>query len=374
VSIGGVRIVSDKLYKTFILATHSVVQQDEQKQLEKEVAKISRENTRKFWEADPPFKNFRAHPAGNGIFVSGSSQPTPQALAYLATQKHVGIDVDLREEPHGYIKTQKDNFVSVSRTNYGNWPNPGIKRKILMKKEEKILKKAEKMGNIELVINDASKAVIPHKKIIQKPKGIPTKVLEAETEKEAIEALNKARTAEHLPEMEYYRVPITDELPPTPHSVDQLVKLYQHAKASGKNIHFHCEAGRGRTTTAMVLTRIMDGLSVEDALNYESNANILNGLGKDLREIKAHELLQPVLVKAAALRLGILFRFHDYWNSPQREKVSFEDYMKEHPMDNNFMKKMASMLKIIPSNSVHIIFQDKIKKIRETGRFFMNKN
>ena len=52
--------------------------------------------------------------------------------------------------------------------------------------------------------------------------------------------------------MGYMRIPITDHEMPEEHEVDMLVAFY-HSAPSAVWWHFHCAAGRGRTTTAMVI-------------------------------------------------------------------------------------------------------------------------
>lgn len=344
-----------------------VKSEDEEAKLKHEVAELSKQRPGRFWEADPEFKNFRSHSGGvnantplNTIQISGSSQPTPSALAYLADQRAVGIVVDLREEPHGYINNPhpgddapEHHFLALSYTNHGNWPNPGINTAVLLEKEKNLLHAAKRAGDMKLVYESISKQGVPTFRQINRAPVTTTEtvpVTEVGTEKSAVAALNRERASKGLKPVEYYRIPVTDELPPTPEAVDKLVLIYRHALATGKNIHFHCEAGRGRTTTAMTYTGVMDGKSVEDAVVAETNLNPeLDGRGKDIREIKTDELIEPVLVKATALRLGMLYRFHDYWNSPSRSAMDFSDYMKQHPMDHDYLVKMTGLLHVVPT-------------------------
>lgn len=66
---------------------------------------------------------------------------------------------------------------------------------------------------------------------------------------------------EHIPTLTYFRIPISDERVPLPHTIDRLLSLLESeciAVIDGQNakvdIVYNCQMGRGRTTTAMVIT------------------------------------------------------------------------------------------------------------------------
>merc|ERR1712054_79047 len=62
-----------------------------------------------------------------------------------------------------------------------------------------------------------------------------------------------------LPELAYYRIPITDETPPEEKDFDDIVALMRDfAAAGGKSVvMFSCTVGRDRTTMAMVCASIL---------------------------------------------------------------------------------------------------------------------
>lgn len=57
--------------------------------------------------------------------------------------------------------------------------------------------------------------------------------------------------------VEYLRLPVTDHLTPDEATVAQLVALARQLEGQGAWVHFHCKAGRGRTTTFMALWEML---------------------------------------------------------------------------------------------------------------------
>lgn len=53
--------------------------------------------------------------------------------------------------------------------------------------------------------------------------------------------------------VEYVRLPVTDHLVPDEATVAQFLGLAERLEKEGAFVHFHCKAGRGRTTTFMAL-------------------------------------------------------------------------------------------------------------------------
>jgi hypothetical protein len=59
-------------------------------------------------------------------------------------------------------------------------------------------------------------------------------------------------------QVDYARIPVTDEKAPEPADFDALVARFKQA-APGTEMVMNCHAGRGRTTTAMVVADLMTG-------------------------------------------------------------------------------------------------------------------
>ena len=312
---------------------------NELKNLRSEVEKVSAdENKQLIWRSDRTWRNVRDHASGSNA-VAGSSQADPDQLRQLIDKYDIGVDVDLREESHGFIQVPEgqgrkrqpgDQWLCVSYTNSVNWPNPGIKTHKLEKMERKLFEHAMKKGTMS--VYRVSKSGVAKVEDVD--------VQQVETERQAIQQISDQRVAEGKSPVEYYRDPITDEMPPTPKAVDKLVDA--HKAAAGKPIYFHCRQGRGTTTTAMVLDDIMNGKSADQAIALEA----ANG-GKDLSKLDTTDATNPIIVKATADRLALIHRFADYWNSPAQKKMTFHHYMKAHVIDAAYENQMMGTLSFV---------------------------
>jgi hypothetical protein len=343
---------------------------DQQQKLQRKVKKMGEKSLPHFWNLDERPSNYRSHPAGfNGkkIQVSASSQPSESELRDLIENRGVDIVVDLREEPHGFasLLLKKEDLPSwestrqpldfsdsnphfrslaISYTNFGNLPNPAISMESLLKKEKKIFQEVRRQSALDLSLlswSQLSQMTNPP----QKPLLWHYPMAKALSERELVQNINQQREKKGLSPVEYYRVPITDELAPEPRDVDDLVKIYKYAVLSGKNIHFHCVGGYGRTTTALVITQIIDGKRFEEALDYESEKNPLIGKSAhDLRKIRKNFYSDPLKLEKVAVRIGMLYRFYEYWNSTAKEKESFERFMKKHPLTKKDVANMKNYI------------------------------
>ncbi|MGG7176719.1 fused DSP-PTPase phosphatase/NAD kinase-like protein [Clostridium paraputrificum] len=174
--------------------------------------------------------------------ISGSSQFT--ALSFLKLKEDIKtklpfVDIDLRQESHGFI-----NGNAVSWVGYGNKANIGLSL------EEAIQKENAQLSNI------------PFGKSISLDNGkynlVPTVV---ENEEKLITPNNT----------KYLRLAVTDGNRPTDDIVDMFVN-YATTQAKGKWLHFHCKAGEGRTTTFMTLYDMLNNsknVSLEDIVNRQ---------------------------------------------------------------------------------------------------------
>lgn len=282
---------------------------------------------------DSVWRNYRVHAGKDGVSVSGSSQPYPSDLAFLVNVASVGLVLDLREDPHFFVKTG-NRYRSFSYINRHGWPNPGIDSAALLEKEERLIADFRKRGALTYVPWEEFK-----KRNFNSWKTL--KFQEIQSEAEAISRINEARKALGLPPVEYLRIPVSDQMPPEPRDVDRLVEAYRAAKARKQNVHFHCIAGRGRTTTALVITRMMDGYALREALDMEANpdAPFLNA-GTDLRRPEGSRPLTPLRRDGARLRLAVLCKFEDYWQSGKRNATSFSQFLSESPIDRAYLNRV----------------------------------
>lgn len=186
----------------------------------------------------------RFNPKLSGIFttgldtlrISGSSQPTVQQFKHMAKEiksKTDGpvFDVDLRQETHLFV-----NDYPISRYAKRDWINVG-------KVSEEILTTEE-----ELVKTLPGQSLSIHRLTKEKTAGTGMTITVTSVATEA----SVARKAG----FNYWRLTATDHIWPDATIVDQFISLYRNLPTNAW-LHFHCEAGKGRTTTFMALYDMM---------------------------------------------------------------------------------------------------------------------
>ena len=90
----------------------------------------------------------------------------------------------------------------------------------------------------------------------------PLTVSEASTEKELTRELG----------IRYVRIPATDHIWPDPDTIDQMIALYRRLPKDSW-LHFHCEAGKGRTTAFMAMYDMMRNKPVEESILQRESQN-----------------------------------------------------------------------------------------------------
>lgn len=187
--------------------------------------------------------------------LSGSAQPAaaeiPGLLVRLRQENNGGpvYDVDLRLESHGYF-----NGRPVSWYGKKNWVNVGLSREQVLRDEKTRLAKAKgQTVPLTYFIKGVGQA---------QPPLLVQKVSEESKEIRA----HGGR---------YYRLTVADHLAPLPAQVDDFLKFYRSLPADAW-LHFHCQAGMGRTTTFMTMTDIIHNagrVSVEDIVSRQQRLN-----------------------------------------------------------------------------------------------------
>lgn len=138
--------------------------------------------------------------------------------------------VDLRGESHGYI-----NGSAVSWYKPNDWGNKGRAHKDIVASEQQMLNEIAAVPFVNIGILGANKEIVPGRQYTWQ-------VASAVTEQEM--------TAKHG--TKYLRLTLTDHLTPHHLEVDRFVRFYK-TLPEGAWLHFHCFAGKGRTTTFMVM-------------------------------------------------------------------------------------------------------------------------
>lgn len=192
--------------------------------------------------------------------LSGSAQPAaaeiPGLLARLRQENNGGpvYDVDLRLESHGYF-----NGRPVSWYGKKNWVNVGLSREQVLRDEKTRLAKAKgQTVPLTFFVKGVGQA---------QPPLLVQKVSEEAKEIRA----HGGR---------YYRLTVADHLAPLPAQVDDFLKFYRSLPADAW-LHFHCQAGMGRTTTFMTMTDIIHNAGKVSVENIVSRQQRLNN-GTDL--------------------------------------------------------------------------------------------
>lgn len=181
------------------------------------------------------------------LHISGSSAFTPAQLKNVAAklrEKTAGpiYDVDLRQESHGFL-----DGIPVSWYGDRDWANLGKSQRGALADERRRLRAA--VGKT-VYIAPLGKHKMPEG-------GLVRRVKKAETEQQVAQAAG----------MHYFRIAATDHIWPTTDNIDRFIAFYR-ALPTDAWLHFHCEAGVGRTTAYMVMTDMLKNpeVSLKDIL------------------------------------------------------------------------------------------------------------
>jgi Inositol hexakisphosphate len=168
--------------------------------------------------------------------ASGGGEFTAGGLKLLLARTHGPVTVfDLRQETHIFV-----NGLPISWFATNDWANVGRAQSAIEADEAARVQKL-KPGSVIMVADDSVKK-----------SGVPSKarknvtVEHASTERDIVVARNAA----------YVRLTVTDHARPLDEEVDRFILAVRALPKDGW-AHFHCEAGRGRTTTFMVLYDIL---------------------------------------------------------------------------------------------------------------------
>lgn len=208
------------------------------------------------------FRNFRTSPE---LRQSGSSQFTHAGLVQIRDKIHAMapdaeiVVVDLREESHGIAA----NGRPISWRNEHDWANLG--------------------KTTEEITADEAKRL------------------------DAVGATTEHALCESVG-VSYLRLPVPDHMKPDDATVAAFVRELESERRKGTWLHFHCHAGKGRTTTFLTLDEILaragaEGVTLDSILYHQHEAG-----GADLRSISAPDSYKHA---AAIERLDFLRAFFE---------------------------------------------------------------
>jgi hypothetical protein len=235
------------------------------------------------WDTDPKLnkglpRNFRTtddplKTTTDGIVIktgladlraSGGAEFTADGLKLLLTHTRGPVTIfDLRQETHVFV-----NGLPISWFATNDWANVGRPQSAI---------EADEAARVQS-LKPGSGIGVSAGVTVKKP-GVGTGALEhvtvkhASTERDIVES-NKAG---------YVRLTVTDHARPLDEEVDRFILAVRGLPENGW-AHFHCEAGRGRTTTFMAL---YDMLRNANRVTLEDIARRQKLLGYD------YDVLQP---------------------------------------------------------------------------------
>lgn len=194
-------------------------------------------------------------PAATGLRdlrASGSGEFTPEGLKLLQARTRGPVTVfDLRQETHVLV-----NDLPVSWYASRDWANVGRSQSAVEADEAARIQSLQPGSEIEIRPGDRVKKGSPDSVPAQR-----VTVEHASTEQDVVSATGA----------NYVRLTVTDHARPLDDVVDRFV-LAVRALSDQAWAHFHCEAGRGRTTTFMVLydmLRNANRVSLEDIVSRQ---------------------------------------------------------------------------------------------------------
>ena len=176
----------------------------------------------------------RLHASGSGEFSASGLRALLEVLAEK-TSAPICI-VDLREESHGFF-----DGTAVSWYGERDWGNVGLTQEEALAEEKGRIHDAEGQMTAVAHLGGEKNPLDEHEIFVE----------EAQTEAELVEAAG----------LRYKRITATDHIWPEPAAVDEFVRFYK-TLPDDVWLHFHCQAGEGRTTEFLAMYDILKNPTV----------------------------------------------------------------------------------------------------------------
>ncbi len=231
----------------------------------------------------------------NKLKASGSGQFSEKTFIEMSYQLPTNLNrlvvLDLRQESHGLV-----NGTPISWTDgHHNYGNVNKTKKEIEADEQQRLQLAVQAGRI--LVNPVEE---PAKLIVSNVK----------TEREFVESLGCT----------YIRLPVVDHNRPSDQALDQFIDIV-NTLSNDQWVHFHCKAGKGRTTTFMTLLDIMQNaqyVSLEDIL---ARQQLIGGIDLNETNKKTDER-----VRAAKERIEFIQQFYTYCKQVPDFHMTWSDW------------------------------------------------
>jgi len=273
--------------------------------------KLDRSLPRNFRTTDDPLKVSKGQlPSDIGLadlHASGSGEFTPDGLKLLLAHTHGPVTVfDLRQETHIFV-----NDLPVSWYATHDWANVGLTQHEIEAGEDARVTSFKPGSEIavqpgEAVKKSSAQSATPQRVTVER----------ASTERGVVKAAGA----------NYARITVTDHARPLDDEVDRFI-LAVRALPQNAWAHFHCEAGRGRTTTFMVLYDMLRNASRVSQKDIVGRQKLL---GYDYDVLQPPE---PESWKASYSddRAAFIRAFYDYARAnPGGEPRLWSEWLKSH--------------------------------------------
>ena len=222
-------------------------------------------------------RNFHTTPYNS----SGSGQFSEKELQRMVTQipaKNIMI-VDLRQEPHGFL-----NGNAISWYHEHNWGDLEKDTAEVLHQESSLVDSLRK----SLI------AIVHHDRMFPVPYFVKT----ARTEQDVVE----------LQRLQYYRFPVTDHRRPKDKPVDAFVRWINNLPPDIW-LHFHCSAGRGRTTTFLAMQDMMLNASNDSLQTIIQRQHDLGGVNLRIVSEGDEDLWKKSYLATRADFIGMFYEY-----------------------------------------------------------------
>lgn len=201
------------------------------------------------------------------LFISGSGQFSEKSFKVVLENLNHPQDlyvVDLRQESHGFL-----DGIAVSWYGVANRANIGKTLQEIILQETNSLQKI--VNQKEVVLSE----VIKKDDQAQKLPSVLNHTYQISAFSTEEQMMSQYR-------VNYFRLPVTDAMRPTDEMVERFMTFYK-SLPDNHWVHFHCSAGRGRTTSFMVMYDIVKNAK---AVNFEDilQVQFVNG-GKEIMDL-----------------------------------------------------------------------------------------
>jgi len=186
------------------------------------------------------------------LHASGSAEFTASGLKLMLAKASGPVTVfDLRQEDHLFVNGEPISWMATN-----NWANVGKSNEKIIAGEvarAAALKPGTQLDLADDRVKKGTSGAAPSERVT---------VTKVQTEADVVAAAGAA----------YVRVTVTDHARPLDEEVDRFILAVRAMPANGW-AHFHCRAGKGRTTTFLALYDILRNaprVGLEDIVNRQS--------------------------------------------------------------------------------------------------------